>query len=81
MAEQRNTRQRRAVKGVLDQLDGFHSAQEIHEFLRDSGEQIGLSTVYRNLVSLADANEAVNHKVFWEKSTIYGQEVLKKFVY
>ncbi len=57
MAEQRNTRQRRAVKGVLDQLDGFHSAQEIHEFLRDSGEQIGLSTVYRNLVSLADANE------------------------
>lgn len=57
MAEQRNTRQRRAVKGVLAQLEGFHSAQEIHEFLRDAGEQIGLSTVYRNLVSLAEASE------------------------
>lgn len=57
MAEPRNTRQRRAVKDVLDRLEGFHSAQEIHEFLSDEGETIGLSTVYRNLVALAEAAE------------------------
>lgn len=53
----RNTRQRRAVKAVLLQLEGFHSAQEIHEILTDGGESIGLSTVYRNLQGLADAGE------------------------
>lgn len=57
MAEPRNTRQRRAVKDVLDRLEGFHSAQEIHEILSDEGAAIGLSTVYRNLVSLAESAE------------------------
>ena len=57
MVEPRNTRQRRAVKGVLDRLEGFHSAQEIHEILSEAGEQISLSTVYRNLLSLTDASE------------------------
>ncbi len=55
MVEKRNTRQRRAVQAVLDELEGFHSAQEIHEFLVENGDPIGLSTVYRNLTALAKA--------------------------
>ncbi len=54
---QRNTRQRRAVSAILADLDGFASAQEIHDALRHKGESVGLSTVYRNLQSLADAAE------------------------
>lgn len=52
----RNTRQRRAVTAVLSELEGFHSAQEIHETLTDRGDSIGLSTVYRNLQVLLDAS-------------------------
>ena len=53
----RNTRQRRAVAAILEDLDGFASAQEIHDLLRHRGESVGLSTVYRNLQALADAAE------------------------
>ncbi|MEH3033763.1 MAG: Fur family transcriptional regulator [Aeromicrobium erythreum] len=53
--QQRSTRQRRAVSAILDDLDGFASAQQIHDQLVHRGEKIGLSTVYRNLQALVDA--------------------------
>ena len=53
----RNTRQRRAVAAILDDLEGFASAQEIHDILRHRGESVGLSTVYRNLQALVDSSE------------------------
>ncbi|WP_199442289.1 Fur family transcriptional regulator [Umezawaea beigongshangensis] len=53
----RSTKQRTAVSHLLDQLDEFRSAQELHEELRHRGEGIGLTTVYRTLQSLADAGE------------------------
>lgn len=54
---QRSTRQRTAVAQLLDSIDDFRSAQEIHEQLRRNGEGIGLTTVYRTLQVLADAGE------------------------
>ncbi|HEX3790262.1 MAG TPA: Fur family transcriptional regulator [Pseudonocardiaceae bacterium] len=54
---QRATRQRAAIAKLLDQLDDFRSAQELHEELRKRGEGIGLTTVYRTLQSLSDAGE------------------------
>lgn len=42
---------------MLDHLDDFRSAQEIHEKLRHAGEGIGLTTVYRTLQALADGGE------------------------
>ncbi len=53
----RATRQRAAVSALLDRLDDFRSAQEIHEELRRSGDGIGLTTVYRTLQTLADSGE------------------------
>jgi Fur family ferric uptake transcriptional regulator len=53
----RNTRQRSAVSALLAEVDGFHSAQELHAMLRDRGERVGLTTVYRTLQSLADSGE------------------------
>lgn len=53
----RATRQRAAIAGLLDELSDFRSAQEIHEELRRRGEGIGLTTVYRTLQALADADE------------------------
>ncbi len=53
----RSTRQRAAVAGILDELDGFHSAQEVHDLLRHRGERVGLTTVYRSLQMLADSAE------------------------
>jgi Fur family ferric uptake transcriptional regulator len=53
----RNTRQRSAVSSLLGEVAGFHSAQELHAMLRDRGERVGLTTVYRTLQGLADAGE------------------------
>jgi Fur family transcriptional regulator, ferric uptake regulator len=53
----RSTRQRAAVSALLDRLDDFRSAQEIHEALRRDGEGIGLTTVYRTLQTLSESGE------------------------
>ena len=41
----------------MHDLEGFRSAQEIHALLEDHGKNVGLSTVYRTLQSLADSGE------------------------
>ena len=51
----RSTRQRSAISSLLDDIDEFRSAQDLHEELRRRGENIGLTTVYRTLQALADA--------------------------
>ncbi|MFE0589092.1 Fur family transcriptional regulator [Micromonospora echinospora] len=53
----RNTRQRTAVSALLAEVEGFHSAQDLHAMLRERGERVGLTTVYRTLQGLADAGE------------------------
>ena len=52
----RATRQRGAIIALLEKLDGFRSAQELHDELRRSGANIGLTTVYRTLQALESAN-------------------------
>ena len=54
----RSTRQRALVAAALDESDGFRSANEVYELLRGRGEKIGLTTVYRSLQLMADADEA-----------------------
>ena len=56
-AHGRATRQRAAVAAVLADTEDFRSAQELHAILRDRGERVGLTTVYRTLQALADAGE------------------------
>lgn len=51
----RSTRQRSAISALLDESTGFRSAQDLHAELRDRGDTIGLTTVYRTLQSMADA--------------------------
>ena len=53
----RPTRQRAAVAAVLAENDEFRSAQELHAILRDSGDTVGLATVYRNLQAMAADGE------------------------
>ncbi|SFQ00988.1 Fur family transcriptional regulator, ferric uptake regulator [Amycolatopsis arida] len=57
MPGRRATRQRAAVVELLDEVDDFRSAQELHDELRKRGEGIGLTTVYRTLQSLSEAGE------------------------
>ena len=54
---QRATRQRAAVSAALDSIADFRSAQELHDLLKQRGENVGLTTVYRTLQSLAEAGE------------------------
>ncbi|MBI3215621.1 MAG: transcriptional repressor [Mycobacterium sp.] len=51
----RSTKQRAAITGLLDDLDEFRSAQELHDELRNRGENIGLTTVYRTLQAMSAA--------------------------
>ena len=50
----RQTRQRTAVLALLDELDGFRTAQDLHALLRERGDAVGLATVYRALQALVD---------------------------
>ncbi|GAA1052085.1 MAG: Fur family transcriptional regulator [Dietzia sp.] len=51
----RSTRQRSAISALLDESKGFRSAQDLHAELRERGDAIGLTTVYRTLQSMSDA--------------------------
>ena len=57
LAGARPTKQRLAVAGILETFDDFRSAQEIHALLADSGENVGLATVYRTLQKLSESGE------------------------
>jgi Fur family ferric uptake transcriptional regulator len=50
----RQTRQRTAVLELLDRLEGFRTAQDLHALLREAGDPVGLATVYRALQALQD---------------------------
>ena len=54
---QRNTRQRTAVQELLEELDEFRSAQQLHQMLVEQGSPVGLATVYRTMQALADAGD------------------------
>ena len=51
----RSTKQRAALDHVLDELDGFHTAQQLHAILVERGDKVGIATVYRSLQLLVDA--------------------------
>lgn len=53
----RTTRQRSAVLALLDELDGFRSAQDLHALLRERGDSVGLATVYRALQAMVDEGQ------------------------
>lgn len=54
---ERSTRQRIAVAAVLQEVDDFRSAQDLHEVLRQGGQRVGLATVYRSLRAMAEVGE------------------------
>lgn len=56
-AGRRPTRQRAAVATALAENEEFRSAQELHALLRESGEKVGLATVYRTLQAMAADGE------------------------
>lgn len=41
----------------MSQVESFLSAQDLHALLRRSGDEVGLTTVYRNLQSMAERGE------------------------
>ena len=53
----RSTRQRAAISALLETVEDFRSAQELHDALRERGENIGLTTVYRTLQAVATAGQ------------------------
>lgn len=55
---ERSTRQFEAVREELALSPDFRSAQAIHAAIHESGNAVGLATVYRALQSLVDAGSA-----------------------
>jgi Fur family ferric uptake transcriptional regulator len=45
------------VSAALAEVADFRSAQQIHDLLKQRGDRVGLTTVYRTLQTLADAGE------------------------
>ncbi|SER05849.1 Fur family transcriptional regulator [Microlunatus flavus] len=54
---QRTTRQRTAVGELLRRTSEFRTAAQIHDDLRHAGEDIGLTTVYRTLQLMVEAEQ------------------------
>lgn len=55
--QQRRTRQRAAVDDILQSGHDFRTAGQIHDELRQHGDRIGLTTVYRALQAMTTAGE------------------------
>jgi Fur family ferric uptake transcriptional regulator len=53
----RRTRQRAEIRAAVEALDGFATAQEIHDRMRHDGLTVGLATVYRTLTAMAATGE------------------------
>ena len=53
----RATRQRAALSALMDDVESFLSAQEVHARLRERDAKVGLTTVYRNLQAMAERGE------------------------
>ena len=53
----RRTRQRDAVAALLQQREDFRTAQQIHADLREAGDDVGLTTVYRCLAAMTESGE------------------------
>ncbi len=53
----RNTRQRAEVLALLREVEGFLTAQQLHQMLVAREARVGLTTVYRTLQLLVDAGE------------------------
>lgn len=51
---QRQTRQRAEILALLDSVDEFASAQQLHERLVAEGSSTSLATVYRTMQALAE---------------------------
>ena len=51
----RQTRQRAEILDLLEGIDEFRSAQQLHEMLRARGSSVGLATVYRVLMQFEQA--------------------------
>ncbi len=54
---ERSTRQKRDLLAVLQSIDRFMSAQELHRFLTEQGSTIGIATVYQHLRRLTQTGE------------------------
>lgn len=54
----RKTRQAGVIEAALRGADGFRTAHELFAWLREQGERIGLTTVYRYLNLLAEQGRA-----------------------
>lgn len=50
----RATKQRGKLLAQIAAQNQFISAQELHTLMKEAGESVGLSTVYRTLTALAD---------------------------
>lgn len=51
------TRQRAALAELLDATPDFRSAQQLHAMLKESGQTVGLATVYRTVQAMAEAGD------------------------
>jgi Fur family ferric uptake transcriptional regulator len=54
---ERTTRQRSALKDLLEEDNVFLTARQVHERLRRRGEPVSLSTVYRGLQAMTEAGD------------------------
>ncbi|WCC81055.1 transcriptional repressor [Cutibacterium equinum] len=53
----RTTKQRLAIRALFDDESFFLTSQQVHDQLKERGEQVGLATVYRNLQTMAEDGE------------------------
>mgnify|MGYP001216855334 CR=1 FL=1 len=66
----KQTKQRQLIIEAFLELGGHISAEDLHDYIRKLGKNIGLATIYRTLNLLKEA-QVVNQKQFSDGRAVY----------
>ena len=68
----RKTYQKELIEGLVDELNGFFSAEDLFKLAKKKDSQIGIATIYRSLNYLKSKNKINSYTC--ERKALYSKE-------
>jgi len=68
----RNTRQKELIEQIINSMNSFFTAEDIHKLTKKKENNIGIATIYRFLNSLKNENKLYSYVC--DRKTLYSKE-------
>ena len=68
----RNTRQKELIEQIINSMNSFFTAEDIHKLTKKKEDNIGIATIYRFLNSLKNENKLYSYVC--DRKTLYSKE-------